>query len=294
MSVSRRLRFFSVCVCVFVCLCVCVCVCLCVCQGTPLHQVSPFSFVFPSSSLNWRVELCVCLCVSVCAPPVSMEAHSNLVHKISHRLFCAMRHWFQMTSLPSRSPGGPRAPLEGPPGAHWLKMTSRGLVGGGGAELRGSGGGEGRGQWCVCARGRSEAFHVVARESAEGAAALAGADVPPVVALLQDAHRVALVQFQFVVVLRRVRVHGPVPARHGETNQTHSTTRRVWCVVSDDLQNGLWTRVDHEVRVRRRARRLGRPVSLQQLRRRIVAAHPRLERHKKQKDIGQHRRPGGS
>jgi len=57
---------------------------------------------------------------------------------------------------------------------------------------------------------KSMALDVVAGEGAEQASALTGADVPTVVALLQNADCVAVLKFQFVIILRGVRVQRPI------------------------------------------------------------------------------------
>lgn len=59
---------------------------------------------------------------------------------------------------------------------------------------------------------KSNALHVVAREGAEESRPLARPDVPPVVALFQDADRFTFLEFQFILVLRQVVVQGSVPS----------------------------------------------------------------------------------
>jgi len=59
-------------------------------------------------------------------------------------------------------------------------------------------------------RPSSQSLHVVAREGAEVAGSLTGADVPSVIAFLHYVHSVALLQLQLIVVLRFVIVQSPV------------------------------------------------------------------------------------
>jgi len=64
-------------------------------------------------------------------------------------------------------------------------------------------------------RPSSQSLHIVAREGAEIAGPLAGANVPSVIALLHHVHRVALLQLELVVILRLVVVQCPIPVGHG-------------------------------------------------------------------------------
>ena len=89
-----------------------------------------------------------------------------------------------------------------------------------------------------------KAFDVVAGEGAEESGALTGTDVPAVVALLQDAYRVAILQFQFVVVLRGVRVKCSVPARQRGLSEWPILIRKTG---AKDLQNRFGTGFYHDV-----------------------------------------------
>lgn len=64
----------------------------------------------------------------------------------------------------------------------------------------------------------SNAFDIVAREGTEEAGPLAGAHVPTVVTLFQHADHIALLKFQFVIILRCVCVKCSVST----TNQIRS------------------------------------------------------------------------